>query len=159
CNLLGYTRDELIGRDAATILVPAETAAAAERVRALVRGDVAQHSFDRELHRRDGTSVWINLTFSVMSRDASGAPNRVLGVFQDITARKNLEQDLRRTKERLELGIRGSGTTIFDLDLPQPELATSPDATPRHGPQATLTLVGWENFGYDAATNITEPDR
>jgi len=159
CALVGMTREELIGRHAPAVLVPDQIPAAVERIRALVAGEATRHSFDHRLVREDGTAIWVNLTFTAMSRDDVGVPTRLLGVLQDITERKKLEDDLRRTKERLELGIRNSGTTIFDLDIPQPELATSGDATPRHGPKATLTLVGWENFGYPADTNITEPDR
>src|SRR3569623_1036247 len=159
CALVGMTREEVIGRHAPAVLVPDQIPAAVERIRALVAGEATRHSFDHRLVREDGTAIWVNLTFTAMSRDDVGVPTRLLGVLQDITERKKLEDDLRRTKERLELGIRNSGTTIFDLDIPQPELATSGDATPRHGPKATLTLVGWENFGYPADTNITEPDR
>src|SRR6185369_2554909 len=155
CQLVGRSRAELIGQHAAAVLTPGEVAAADQRVRALVSGEIGPYSTDRQLERPDGSTFWINLTCSVMSRDELGKGTRILCVFQDITGRKSLEDDLRRTKERLELGIRGSGTTIFDLDMPQP---SGPAGGPRHGPQSTLTLVGWENFGYDPATNITDPE-
>ena len=158
CRLVGYTREELVGQ-AMTILFQDEIAAANERRRALLAGEIRQQSFDRRFHRRDGTTIWINPTFSVMSRGASASDVRILGIFQDITDRKKLEEDVQRTKERLELGVRGSGTTVFDLDLPHAEVGGSPGGGPRHGSQATLTLVGWENFGYDPATSITDPDR
>jgi len=158
CKLAGYTREELIGQHLPTVFIPDEVAAANERLRMLATDQVARYAYDRAVRRGDGTTVWINFTFNVMSRDVAGAPNRLLGVYQDITERKKLEDDARRTKERLELGIRNSGTTIFDLDIPQAELAASAQ-TPRHGPRATLTLVGWENFGYPADTDITEPER
>ena len=158
CKLVGYTREELVGQ-AMTVLFKDEVSAANERRRALLDGEVRQQSFDRRFRRRDGSTTWINLTFSVMSRGASAEDARILGIFQDVTDRKQLEEDVRRTKERLELGVRGSGTTVFDLDLPHAELEGGADIGPRHGPQATLTLVGWENFGYDPATSITDPDR
>jgi len=159
CQLVGIPRDELIGQHAPAILVPDQVEAATERIRQLVAGEATRQTFDYKIRRSDGTEVWCNLTFTAMSHDAAGKAVRILGVLQDITERKNLEDAARRVKERLELGVRNSGTTIFDLDIPQPDLATSAGQTPRHGPKATLTLVGWENFGYPADTDITEPDR
>jgi two-component system, sensor histidine kinase and response regulator len=148
CRIVGRRRDELVGHHAATVLIPDQAALADKRLRVLASGEVRQQSYDVRIARKDGTAVWVSLTFSVMSRDPDGTPVHILGVFQDVTARKQLEEDLQRTKDRLELGIRGSGTTIFDLEMP-------------HGgiPRATLSLVnGWEVFGYDPATATTDAD-
>jgi len=152
CTLLGYSRDELVGQDARPVFSPEELPEARERQRALLAGEVARQSFDTRYRRRNGTVCWINCTFSVMSRDESGAATHILGIVQDITSRKNLEEDLKRTTERLELGTSGSGTTIFDLAMPTAEIA---DDHPLHR-GATMTLIGWENFGYDPATSITD---
>jgi PAS domain S-box-containing protein len=159
CRIIGYSREELIGQHAPTTLWRDETSAALERLRALVAGEVAQQSYDKRFQRKDGTAVWASVTFSVLSRDPSGMPTRMVGVFQDITERKILEEDLQRTKERLELGIRGSGTTVFDLEMPHAEIGITVTSARESLPPSTLTLIGWENFGYDPPPATTDPDR
>ena len=152
CKIVGYSRDELIGKFAPSVLWPEDVPAALERLRALVAGEVAQQSYDRRFHHQDGTTVSANVTFSVMSRDESGRPSRIFGIFQDITERKKLE-------ERLELGIRGSGTTVFDLELTQVGSGISVGGTPPGTPRSSLTLIGWENLGYESAPPLTDSYR
>src|SRR5262245_22368438 len=145
CTLVGRTAEELVGHYAPSVFMPDDAAGAETRSRKLASGEVASIAYDRPFQRPDGTPTWLNFTFSVMTRDSSGAAVRFLGVLQDITARKQLEDDLQRTKERLELGIRGSGTAVFDLEMP-------------HREPATLSIIGWENFGYDPPPAITAAD-
>ncbi|MDF2692943.1 MAG: hypothetical protein K0S65_1326 [Labilithrix sp.] len=144
-GLLGYSREEVIGQQWPKFMVPEEVPAGGERLRALVDGEVARHSLDRRCRRKDGSDVWTHITYSVMLRDADGQPSRILGIFQDITERKALEEDLRVTKERLELGILGASTSIFDIDMPSGTLDDS----------EILVLNGWELFGYDLSTAPT----
>jgi two-component system sensor histidine kinase/response regulator len=151
-RLFGYSREALLGKHGPSLLFPYDVDATRERLRSLVAGEVRKYSLDKAYRQRDGSTSWINVTFSVMRRDASGAPDRILGLFRDVTESKRVEEHLQRTKERLELGIGGSGTTIFDLAMPTADI--SADHPGHRG--ATLTLIGWENFGYDPATPITD---
>src|SRR5262245_41051757 len=121
CQLVGYTRDELIGQSAAGLLSPDEVAEANERVRALIAGQIGPYSFDRRIHRKDGTDVWINMTFSVMSRDAAGAPTSILGILQDVTERKILEKN--RAKEDFLANVSHEIRTPMNAILGMTELA------------------------------------
>ena len=49
------------------------------------------------LHQADGTSLWIDVT-KVPLREADGQVNGVLGVFEDITERKQTEAALRKSE-------------------------------------------------------------
>jgi two-component system sensor histidine kinase/response regulator len=89
--------------------------------------------------RIDGSMVWGQLTISPIRRDADGEPTQWLGLLQDISKRKALEGDLQLAKERLELGLRSSGVSLFDVYMPDGRIDNS---------ERTLFNV-WEELGYD----------
>ena len=51
---------------------------------------------------KDGRVVWILSRSKVVSRDMAGQPTRAIGIHTDITARKQLESELRRAAEEQE---------------------------------------------------------
>jgi two-component system sensor histidine kinase/response regulator len=105
------------------------------------------------------TYTWLSVTFSVVNRNADAGSLRLLGIFQDINERKRLEEHLRRTTERLELGVRGSGTVVFDLEMPEVDIPVALGAPAHEGPRSTLNLIGWENLGYSAPPSFNDADR
>ncbi|MGE0396436.1 MAG: PAS domain-containing protein [Kofleriaceae bacterium] len=150
CRFFGVERDDLIGSYGPLKLFPdQDPALPKERQRQLREGEVDKLALDLQFRREDGTYAWTNVRFSVMTRTADGAPERILGIFLDITERMNLEESLRRTREQMELGIRGSGTTIFEIEMPHAKLE-----------KATLRLInGWEQFGYDPPPPLVEAEQ
>ena len=50
--------------------------------------------------RKEGGITWINLTVSVQC-DESGSPNNFICIIEDITERKQVEEELRNSEERL----------------------------------------------------------
>jgi len=52
-----------------------------------------------EFLRKDASTFWIEVKFSFF-RDANGQPNGILGVGRDITARKQVEDNLRQAETR-----------------------------------------------------------
>ncbi len=140
-TLLGYSGGALLGHSLTELLAPEDADLAVERFARLTDGDLSDFTQDQRYTRRDGSKVWGNTTVSVILRDASGAPSRVLAVLQDISARKGLEAELRRTTEHLELAIRSSNLSIWEYDLVDGTLETA---------RENLTNV-WESLGYTSA--------
>jgi PAS domain S-box-containing protein len=90
CDLLGYTQHELIGTDS-RILTPADDMAAREAESAQVMaGEIKMSSSERRLIRKDGASLWINRSLSLV-RDPAGQPQYFISVIEDITERKRAE--------------------------------------------------------------------
>jgi PAS domain-containing protein len=72
--------------------------------------------FETLLRRKDGKLLNISLTISPV-RDRQG---RIIGgskIARDITDRKNMEEALRKSEERLRLAIKATNDAIWDLDL------------------------------------------
>jgi PAS domain S-box-containing protein len=66
--------------------------------------------------RKDGSSVWVDSNFVVVSDDA-GQPRGLRGVNTDITDRKRAESQLRDAKEFSENLIQTANVIILGLDL------------------------------------------
>jgi PAS domain S-box-containing protein len=56
---------------------------------------------------KDGKAVWARTTVNV-TRDSSGQPLRNIGVIQDLSARKQAEQNLQASKDRLQLALNAA---------------------------------------------------
>lgn len=71
----------------------------------LMAGELKDYSLEKQLRRKDGTRIWVNVTTSLI-RDSQQRPTRTMAVVQDISDRKLVEDKLRRAHEELELRVR-----------------------------------------------------
>jgi len=95
--MLGHAPRDLAGRPLAELL-PDDGAETLERL----RSGTAPAPFERALRHADGTVVRALLRPSPI-RDAAGAISAVMVLVEDVTARRNAADDLRRSEEALAL--------------------------------------------------------
>ena len=69
----------------------------------------------RYVHPERGL-LWVDHLLRVMSRDAAGAPTRLIGVFQDITDRKLAEMSLRDLAERYDTITSTTTDGVWEVD-------------------------------------------
>lgn len=69
-------------------------------MRRLLAGEVTEYVLEKRYRRKDGKLIW-SLTTVTMLRDAQGQPQRLIGVIEDITQRKQAEEGLLRSQEEL----------------------------------------------------------
>ena len=145
-ELIGYPIEEIFGRSYMNFTVPEEAPEDLKRWQLFIRGDLPNYSRDRQCARKDGALVWTHASVSIVERDATGQPVSIVGIIQDLSERKSLEQNLHRTKDRLDLAVRSSHLSIFELDMPDGRLET-----------CRPTLINfWEMLGCDPAEAPTE---
>jgi PAS domain S-box-containing protein len=111
CRLLGYERDELIGKTIFDI-IPAEDADRLRAVRAdlLLPGRV--HTAEWTQQRKDGTFVPVEVSSNIL-------PDRRWQAFvRDVSERKHVEQALHESEERFRLTIDEApiGMALVALD-------------------------------------------
>jgi PAS domain S-box-containing protein len=104
CELVGYSEAELLTRTVLEITHPDDRDRDREMCRSLVTGQLAAFDVEKRYIRKDGTAVWARTTVNVI-RDRSGRPLRNIAVIQDLNARKQAEQDLQASKDRLQLAL------------------------------------------------------
>nr|WP_216670159.1 PAS domain S-box protein [Microcoleus asticus] len=99
CEILGYTRQELMEKRFQEITWPEDLASELEILRQLLAGEVEHYGMEKRYVRKDGELVWTNLTVSVL-REQDGSPF-LMGVVEDIRERKQAEESLRLRAEEL----------------------------------------------------------
>jgi len=81
----------------------------------LVAGKSDVFDVEKRYIRKDGNVVWARVTVNVI-RDASGRPLRNTAVIQDLNARKQAEQDLQASKDRLQLALNAAQLGSWQYD-------------------------------------------
>lgn len=91
-TLLGYEAEDLVGTRPMDHIHP-DDSAAYERVLTDIReGRITQTVARQRYRRKDGTWVWVEVTFSVTRDPADGRPNGYVAAVRDISERKDAER-------------------------------------------------------------------
>jgi len=115
CDLLGYSRDELLGMTVKQVSHP-DDKSVADKVRAQLRaGEIDSFQLEKRYLRKDGAVVWVQLTISVQ-RDSAGRPGNDISIVQDITARKQAELAVQRSEQRFRNLVELSSDWYWELD-------------------------------------------
>jgi len=91
CAITGYSREELHAKDFADITHPDDIEADWAQARRVLAGEISTYAMEKRYIRRDGSTVWVNLTVSLL-RSSDGAPLYFISIIEDATARKELEE-------------------------------------------------------------------
>jgi PAS domain S-box-containing protein len=107
CELMGYTRDELLNLEIADTHSPDDRLLATERIALLAAGhDIVA---ERRLRRSDGTEIMVEVSVTRL-RDG-----RIQGILRNITERKRAESALRESEERYHALVEGVRDIVFAL--------------------------------------------
>jgi PAS domain S-box-containing protein len=102
-EMLGYERADLLNVSYESLTHPEDRAATAERLERLLAGELESFSIERRYVRQDGGSVWGNLTAALL-RDEAGQPAYFVFVIEDITRRRQTEDQLRQSQKMEVVG-------------------------------------------------------
>ena len=95
CRLLGYPRQELLGRSVASLEYPQDPPQARSYLEQFAKGDIDSATREQRFQRKDGTAMWVEV-ISGLERDAQGTPAFVVLQAQDITERRRVQAQLQR---------------------------------------------------------------
>ncbi len=96
CDMLGYTRDELIGKAIKDVTHPDDYSKGVALRGQVTTGETQQAIGEKRFVRKDGAIIWARRTMSI-ARDSAGNPQYAISVVEDITESKYAE--LRQTME------------------------------------------------------------
>lgn len=94
CVITGYTEEELLTGDRPSITYPDDMPDELDSMQQLLAGDVPSSTKEIRYARKDGSLVWVNLTWS-LTRTSTGEPDYFIEVIEDITERKEATERLR----------------------------------------------------------------
>ena len=100
CDIVGYTPKEMAQLTFQQITFPEDLEADLENMKLLLGGTIREFSIEKRYFHKDGSIIWVNLTVSPMWKIGE-EPNFHIAVVEDITERKQAEQELERTRNTL----------------------------------------------------------
>src|SRR5215467_3592080 len=104
--VLGYTKEEMLGRPCFDFLDPEEHERARREFAASQRQDLGPQEY--RFRHKQGSIVWLDIIASAMLDD-TGRFTGMLAMCTDVTERKKNEQRLRQTQRLESLGILAGG--------------------------------------------------
>jgi PAS domain S-box-containing protein len=124
---IGYTIDELLGRDSLEIVVPEDREMVRENTIKMLKGKLASPYQFRVIHK-DGGIVWIMATVKSIQYRGRRA---VLGNYMEVTERKQIEEQIRKSERHYRLLAENAEDVIWTVDITRPTRVTyvSPSVT------------------------------
>ena len=107
-EIIGYSRDELIGMSAWLLLFPEDHAEIRERI-VTMQGDVSRSwLWEKRLRHKSGQPIWVRWTISLV-HSANGKHLYTIDVIEDNTERRKLERQLRQAQKLESIGTLAGG--------------------------------------------------
>jgi PAS domain S-box-containing protein len=100
-KMLGYSLDELKALSVPAISHPGDDLATRDYYREMLEGKRDSFTMEKRHIRKDGSTLWTNLTGTVV-RDEQDGPQLLFGIVEDISGRKKMEEDLRNSRDFIE---------------------------------------------------------
>ncbi len=105
CDMLGYTRAELLQLTSVDISLPDERDLSIEYNEQLLRGELRSYSREKRFLRKDGTLIWTNIWLSAVP-NPDGNPTQIISVIQEVTQQKLAEEALLEAHDLLEQRVK-----------------------------------------------------
>lgn len=100
CATLGYAASELLARSIGDLAHPDDLPRIAAENRRLLAGESKAYQLEARLRDQEGQTLWALLSVTLV-RDAQGAPASFIEQITDITQRKQVEEQLLRSRQQL----------------------------------------------------------
>lgn len=108
CDIVGYTYEELTQLTFRDVAHPDDQEEDRTQALRLLDDEIPTFTTERCYIRKDSSSVWVNVTGSLM-RNPGGEPQYFIAVIEDITERKQLEDQLRHSQKMEAVGRLAGG--------------------------------------------------
>ena len=114
CTLIGYSAPELLTKTFREITHPDDLEADRGKVDRLQAGKISAFRLEKRYLHKNGRVIWARLSASLVS-DERGSPAHVIAMIEDITARKQAEEDLRASAARYRALVEQLPAVVYML--------------------------------------------
>lgn len=152
--MFGYEEADIIGRDVATIFTPEDIARGIHRSEFQKALEKGREDDERWHVRKDGRRLWCyGLSFPL--RDSKGGVRGFVKIIRDDSERKEKDDRLEESEERLRLAAESTGLGTWDYDVRRRTLHLSDRAAELFG-----LVPGPRDAGFDQfVERVHEEDR
>lgn len=115
----GYSKEEFKERFSSffEMIHPNDREAAQKAMVLHLKGLKEDFKQEVRLLKKDAGYIWLSVAGKVMERDRTGKAMRVIGVFQDISNRKEIEHELINAKEKAENASQAKADFLSTMSL------------------------------------------
>jgi len=118
CDLTGYSAEEIMAHTMAEITHPDDIEVSSQLLHRLVAGEVKVNQLEKRYIHKSGRPVWVLLTATLIPRADQLPPNLTVGLVQDISQRKAVEEALQRSESLFRAIAENAGDLILIIDYP-----------------------------------------
>ncbi len=104
CQMLGYSREELVAKSFIEITHPDDLTASLDLQRRSLSVESPLTPLEKRYVRKDGSTIWVNVALSV-ARSPEKKPDFLIAVVEDIQTRKIAEEDARSSRAMLQAAL------------------------------------------------------
>jgi len=115
CAMLGYSRNELVGRSFTEITHPDDIEPSLEQLRRLNDKEIDSLNFDKRYLHATGHEVWVRLDVS-MVLDSAERPELIIIQAHEITTSRQVREQLAENEARLDSVIRSMAEGLIVVD-------------------------------------------
>lgn len=116
CGILGYAVGELDGRSLQDVTLPGEVESLNAALARVLAGRLHTYEREQRCRRKDGTAVWVHLSLAT-ARGKDGDPLFLIATLEDVTHRRQAEEALRTSQERLRVALLAGQMSTWDVRL------------------------------------------
>ena len=124
-SLFGYEKNEIMGKEPYEFIHPDDQ----EKVRAFQKNIISKKLATSVVYRvrhKDGSYLWVETTGQTLINEASGNLEIITNT-RDINRRKQVEESLAESEQRLEMSVRAANVGLWDWDLSTNKVYYSPE--------------------------------
>jgi PAS domain S-box-containing protein len=161
CEMLGYTREELVQTTWAALTYPEDLDPDLAQFNLMLAGEIEGYSLDKRFVRKDGESVYTTLSVTCI-RKPDGTVDHVISHLHDISERKLAEEALRKSEQLLRQVLDTIPVRLFWKDAESVYLGCNRLFALDSGLQSPEELVGKTDFDMawrEQAQNFRADDR
>lgn len=107
CQILGYSKTELRETTWPELTHPEDLASDTAQFQLLLKGQIENYTLDKRFIRKDGSLVHTTIHIRAFRRD-DGSLDHIVGLMEDITARREAEEALRKQHRSLKHLLQSS---------------------------------------------------
>ncbi|HEX6628924.1 MAG TPA: PAS domain S-box protein [Gemmatimonadaceae bacterium] len=116
CEITGYTREEILQLNVEDLTHPDDAERSLNFIERIRCGECPDYRIEKRFIRKDGRTIWVNFTVSVV-RSAALEPLYLVAFIEDITERREAQSEASRSLSLLRATLESTADGILVVDL------------------------------------------
>ncbi|MDQ6689737.1 MAG: PAS domain S-box protein [Gemmatimonadota bacterium] len=158
CEITGYSREEILKLKIEDLTHPDDVPASRDFIDRIRSGELPDYKMEKRYVRKNGDVVWVHLTVSIV-RSTTRDPLYLVAFVDDITQRRNAEQEANRSFSLLRATLESTADGILVVDLDGRILSFNQKMTDMWGIAPEVFGSGEDEVAISAAlSKLVHPD-